>query len=123
MTEDNACAISELCIHLDGLPLAIELATARIKLFSPQTLLTRFLQDQQILESELRTIPERHRTLCHTIQWSYDLLNKVFKHDGHCFNRWHQHIAKHRYPFDAQTTLIVNGRVGWLFYFLISPAL
>ncbi len=76
MTASNAHAIAELCIHLDGLPLAIELAAARIKLFSPQALLTRFLQDQNILRSELRTIPERHRTLYSTIKSSYDLLDK-----------------------------------------------
>jgi predicted ATPase/DNA-binding XRE family transcriptional regulator len=84
ITDDNARAIAELCVHLDGLPLAIELAAARIKLFSPQTLLARFLQDQQVLKSELSSIPERHRTLYYTIQWSYDLLNEheqwLFRH-------------------------------------------
>jgi predicted ATPase/transcriptional regulator with XRE-family HTH domain len=84
ITDDNASAIAELCVRLDGLPLAIELAAARIKLFSPQALLARFLQDQHILRSELLSIPERHRTLYYTIQWSYDLLNEqeqwLFRH-------------------------------------------
>jgi predicted ATPase/DNA-binding XRE family transcriptional regulator len=84
ITDANASAIAELCVHLDGLPLAIELAAARIKLFSPQALLARFLQDQHILKSELLSIPERHRTLYYTIQWSYDLLNEqeqwLFRH-------------------------------------------
>jgi predicted ATPase len=76
MTENNAQAIAELCLRLDGLPLALELAAARIKLFSPQELLTRLTQDWQILSSDLRTIPERHRTLSYLIGWSYDLLNE-----------------------------------------------
>jgi predicted ATPase/transcriptional regulator with XRE-family HTH domain len=84
MTEHNARAIAELCIRLDGLPLALELAAARIKLFSPQALLARLSQDWQILSSELRTTPERHRTLSYTIQWSYDLLTEqeqwLFRH-------------------------------------------
>jgi predicted ATPase/DNA-binding XRE family transcriptional regulator len=76
ITESNAQAIAELCARLDGLPLAIELAAARIKLFSPQALLARLSQDWQILKSELRTVPERHRTLYYLIQWSYDLLDE-----------------------------------------------
>lgn len=84
ITNDNASAVAELCVRLDGLPLAIELAAARIKLFSPQMLLKRFLQDQHILKSELMSTEERHRTLDYTIQWSYDLLNEqeqwLFRH-------------------------------------------
>lgn len=76
ITESNADAIAELCMHLDGLPLVIELAAARIKLFSPQALLTRLLQDQHVLKSDLRTIPERHRTLYLMIKSSYDLLDE-----------------------------------------------
>lgn len=84
ITESNAQAVVDLCARLDGLPLAIELAAARIKLFSPQTLLDRLSQGQQILTSDFRDIPERHRTLYYLIQWSYDLLDEqeqwLFRH-------------------------------------------
>jgi predicted ATPase/transcriptional regulator with XRE-family HTH domain len=75
VTESNTQAVAEICAHLDGLPLAIELAASRIKLFSPQTMLTRLSQRFQILQSELRTLPERQRTLDNTLAWSYDLLD------------------------------------------------
>jgi predicted ATPase/transcriptional regulator with XRE-family HTH domain/Tfp pilus assembly protein PilF len=84
ITENNAHAIADLCVRLDGLPLAIELAAARIKLFSPQALLERLSQDQHILTNDFRDIPERHRTLYYLIQWSYDLLDEqeqwLFRH-------------------------------------------
>jgi predicted ATPase/DNA-binding XRE family transcriptional regulator/Tfp pilus assembly protein PilF len=84
ITENNAQAIAALCTHLDGLPLAIELAAARIKLFSPQALLERLSQDRQVLTNELRSVPERHRTLYYMMGWSYDLLNEqeqwLFRH-------------------------------------------
>ncbi len=76
LTTGNARAVAELCTHLDGLPLAIELAAARIKLFSPQELLTRLLQDQSILKSDVRTLPKRQRTLYAMIKSSYDLLEQ-----------------------------------------------
>lgn len=79
ITPANAAAIIELCIRLDGLPLAIELAAARVKLFTPQALLTRITQDQHILRNDLRTIPERHHTLDYMIKWSYDLLSEQEK--------------------------------------------
>jgi predicted ATPase/transcriptional regulator with XRE-family HTH domain len=83
MTRNNAAVIAELCVRLDGLPLAIELA-ARMKLLSPQALLARFSQRLFLLKSDLRQIDERHRTLYQTIKWSYDLLDAreqwLFRH-------------------------------------------
>jgi predicted ATPase/DNA-binding XRE family transcriptional regulator len=76
LTAANASAIAELCIRLDGLPLAIELAAVRIKLYNPQGLLTRLNQDQHILKNGLRSAPERHYTLDYMIKWSYDLLSE-----------------------------------------------
>jgi predicted ATPase/DNA-binding CsgD family transcriptional regulator/tRNA A-37 threonylcarbamoyl transferase component Bud32 len=76
LTSTNARAIAEICVRLDGLPLAIELAAARIRLFPPQALLTRLSQRLQVLTGGSRSLPERQQTLRNTIKWSYDLLNK-----------------------------------------------
>jgi predicted ATPase len=75
MTDTTARAIAEICIRLDGLPLAIELAAARIKLLPPEILLTRLKRRLHVLISGTRDAPERHQTLRNTMKWSYDLLN------------------------------------------------
>ena len=75
LTSENVRPIVEICIRLDGLPLAIELAAARIKLLPPQALLARLSQRLSILGERARTVPERQQTLRNTLKWSYDLLN------------------------------------------------
>jgi predicted ATPase/class 3 adenylate cyclase len=77
VTNSNAPAVAEICVRLDGLPLAIELAAARIRLFSPQALLTRLGQRLPLLTSSARDVPARQQTLRQTIQWSYDLLTEA----------------------------------------------
>ena len=75
LTDANVLAVSEICRRLDGLPLAIELAAARAALFTPQELLARLDDRFALLTSHARDLPERHLTLAHAIDWSYDLLS------------------------------------------------
>jgi predicted ATPase len=74
LTDENAEAIAELCLRLDGLPLAIELAAARIRLFSPQALQQRLVNRFKLLRGGARDLPERQQTLRDTIDWSYEML-------------------------------------------------
>ena len=74
LTDDNAASVAEICRRLDGLPLAIELATARINLFSPDILLERLKSGLKVLGGGARDLPARQRTLRAAIEWSYLLL-------------------------------------------------
>lgn len=80
LTPTNARIVAEICVCLDGLPLAIELAAARIKLLSPSTLLNRLSNRLQVLTGGARDLPARQQTLRNTLQWSYDLLNVQEQH-------------------------------------------
>jgi len=74
VTDENASTIAEICHRLDGLPLAIELAAARLKMLSPETLLARLASRFEVLRGGTRDLPERHQTLRGAIDWSHDLL-------------------------------------------------
>jgi predicted ATPase/class 3 adenylate cyclase len=74
LTEANAPVVAEICRRLDGLPLAIELATARSGMLSPQALLSRLERRLKLLRGGARDLPARQQTLRATIDWSYDLL-------------------------------------------------
>ena len=75
LTSQNVSAVAEICRRLDGLPLAIELAAARVKLLPPQALLARLGDPMGILTGGPRDAPERQQTLKNTLDWSFALLS------------------------------------------------
>jgi predicted ATPase/DNA-binding winged helix-turn-helix (wHTH) protein len=75
LNRENALAVSEICARLDGLPLAIELAAARVKVLSPSSMRTRLTSRLQLSTGGASDMPRRQQTLRATIDWSYDLLS------------------------------------------------
>lgn len=80
LTEENTSAVADICARLDGLPLAIELVAARIKMLPPKALLARLQAGEpdsrlDLVSDGARDLPDRHRTLADTIGWSYSLLS------------------------------------------------
>jgi len=86
LSEENAGAVGAICARVDGLPLAIELAAARVGLLSPDEILERLAHPFELLTGGPRDLPDRQRTLGDTIAWSLDLLDdsarRVFKRLG-----------------------------------------
>lgn len=76
ITNSNAPAVAQICFRLDGIPLAIELAAARIKLFSPEQIAARLDDRLRLLTGGSRTVMPRQRTLRAAIEWSYSLLSE-----------------------------------------------
>lgn len=75
LTPTNASVIAEICRRVDGIPLALELAAARIKILSPQALLARLEKRLCVLTGTMLDVPARQQTLRNTLNWSYDLLS------------------------------------------------
>src|SRR5262249_3886748 len=76
LTDGIAREVAEICIRLDGLPLALELAATYLNLLSPQQLLSRLGHCLNLLTAGATDLPERQQTLRKTFQWSYELLNE-----------------------------------------------
>ncbi len=79
LTPENAKAIAEICVRLDGLPLAIELAAARVKVLPPQAMLSRVENRLKLLAGGPRDLPERQQTMRAAISWGYNLLEDADK--------------------------------------------
>ena len=77
VTNANAPAVAEICVRLDGLPLAIELAAARVRVLSPQAIMDRLGDRLKLLSGGSRDLPERQQTLRSAIGWSHDLLDEA----------------------------------------------
>jgi predicted ATPase len=75
LNQQNASAVIEICARLDGLPLAIELAAARVKVLSPSSMCTRLASRLQLLTGGARDLPQRQQTLRAAFDWSHDLLS------------------------------------------------
>jgi predicted ATPase/class 3 adenylate cyclase len=75
LSPENAPVVAEICQRLDGIPLAIELAVARLKMMSPAEVLAHLDERLELLAGGRRTVLERHQTLRGAIDWSYDLLD------------------------------------------------
>lgn len=76
ISDNNAADVARICLSLDGLPLAVELAAARLNLFTPADLLARLEDRLDVLGAAGRDVPERQRTLWGAIGWSYELLDE-----------------------------------------------
>ncbi len=74
LTAENVATVTEICVRVDGLPLAVELAAARLKVLNPDALLSRLRNRLELLTGGPRDLPARQQTLRNTIAWSYDLL-------------------------------------------------
>jgi predicted ATPase/DNA-binding CsgD family transcriptional regulator len=74
LTAENAAAVAEICRRLDGLPLALELAAARLRVLTPAALLARLERRLDLLAARVPDAPARHQTMREAISWSYDLL-------------------------------------------------
>ncbi|MGI8485365.1 MAG: tetratricopeptide repeat protein [Thermomicrobiales bacterium] len=106
LTAHNAPVIVEICARLDGLPLAIELAAARMKIFSPQALLERLSDRMALLTGGARDLPARLQTMRDAIQWSYDLLSPQ---EQAIFRR----LSVFRGPFPIESAMqLVGAQLG-----------
>ena len=76
LTPENARAVAQVCVRLEGIPLAVELAAARIGMLSAEQISERLGHSLKLLKSEDRTADHRHQTLRAALEWSFDLLGE-----------------------------------------------
>ena len=110
LMEENAPAVAAICHRVDGLPLAIELAAARVKLLSPSALLSLLERRLPLLTGGARDAPARQRTLRATIAWSYDLLapdqQVLFRRLGILVGGWTFEAAEAVANFDGRLDIL-----------------
>jgi predicted ATPase/DNA-binding SARP family transcriptional activator len=104
LTSGNAAAVAELCRRLDGLPLALELAAASMRLLTPEQMVQR-LYERLDRPGSLADLPGRQQTLTHTIEWSYDLLPGAAQ-------QLLARLSVFAAPFTAEAAEAVSGRDG-----------
>ena len=104
VTSANAPAVAEICVRLDGLPLAIELAAARVRVLSPHAIMERLGDRLKLLSGGSRDLPERQQTLRGAIAWSHDLLDPA---DQQVFARFS--VFAGGAPLDAIERVVVDA--------------
>src|SRR4029077_11395927 len=105
LNEDNIQAVCEICASLDGIPLAIEFAAARLDIMDPVALAGRLGERLSVLTTGRRTALYRHRTLRATMDWSYDLLDEEAR-------AFLQALSVFRSSFDMAAAAAVVGDEG-----------
>lgn len=109
LDDANASTVANICTRLDGLPLALELAAARIRVFSPQELLKQLANRLGPLTNGQRDLPARQRTLRNTIAWSYELLDESEKK---LFRKLS--VFEGGFSLEAATAVCIESQAGLL---------